>query len=251
MSNKHKPRHHEKPRPEHLKSDEIKIHGSVQVFHTEEANKQEAERSDAKTYKSHTQWYENKSVLIASVVAVITALYFVATLLILIETRRANRNVQENAHLDQRAWMGMESMDGTPVQYPETGKQFGVKIVFRNSGKTPAKNILMWSGVEIFPSVPHVNDMCVIARTKEESKTVLAPNATYTIPLEMTQGKALDHNWEQALSAKGGFIYTYGCVLYEDIFERRHWFTYCARASKTGFQACKTYNDTGDGDPPR
>jgi hypothetical protein len=75
MKNKPRSHAHEKPRPEQAKSDEVKVHGSVQVFHTEETIKQEeADRKDAKTYNKHTHWYEERSVLIATIVAALTAL---------------------------------------------------------------------------------------------------------------------------------------------------------------------------------
>jgi hypothetical protein len=228
-------------------ADDVKIHGAIEVHPSQQSTEdRKTERKQDEPYKKSTQGFEHASVIISVIGLIITGLYLAATTGILIETKRTNKQVAENIKLDQRAWLGIENIFGEPVQFPETGKPFGVKVILRNSGRTPAKNVYMRNEVYPLQSAPNVNRLCPIARQLEESRSVLAPNATYTIPLQMTDGQPLGVGWEQDFSTKGGVLYVYGCILYEDIFKREQWLTYCGIAGKTGFHACKEYNDTGD-----
>lgn len=46
----------------------------------------------------------------------------------------------ESYRLDQRAWMGIGKLEAVPL-VPEAGKPLRIEVTFRNTGKTPAKNI--------------------------------------------------------------------------------------------------------------
>jgi hypothetical protein len=159
-------------------------------------------------------------------------------------------NVIKQSQLDQRAWIGIESIGGIP-DIPETNKSFAVITKLRNSGKTPAKNILTRFEAYPLPNPPNVNLTCDVALKKQESKTLLPPNGIFSANLIFGDGKPLGQGWELGLKNKR--IYAYGCVLYDDIFDRSHWLTYCGVLDfpSKSFQACKHHNDTGDGYAPQ
>ena len=163
--------------------------------------------------------------------------------------------IRSTSNLDQRAWIGVEGISGTPPS-PETNKPFDVNILFRNSGKTPAVNEFLFGDALPGRSLPNVWSMCERA-TKEGTRNMMAPNATLTLQLHPSNGKPLRIGWEEDLRKKGS-LYVFGCAIYNDIFvgqrdwEGHHWLLYCGvlNVATKQFDTCKQYNDTGDGKPP-
>lgn len=158
--------------------------------------------------------------------------------------------IHRSTLLDQRAWIGVETIRGIP-SVPEVNKPYDVAVVFTNSGKTPAKNVVMYNHVIPSPTLPVVRESCREAIRTHESTTMIAPNATLTQFLHPTNGKPLPDGWDVDLAHKGR-LYVYGCVLYDDIFEKSHWLTYCGVLNPTSkaFDTCEKYTDTGDGKSP-
>jgi hypothetical protein len=156
------------------------------------------------------------------------------------------------SRLDQRAWVGMEEITGIPPT-PEVDKVWDIAVSLKNSGKTPAKNILMWNTESVLKELPNVNSDCNEAIKQQASKSILPPNGVYKAILHVGNGTKIPSDWEKELSDTGA-LYIDGCVLYDDVFGRAHWMTYCGAfdpSTKNSFQTCKKYNDTGDGKPPR
>jgi hypothetical protein len=158
---------------------------------------------------------------------------------------------QDALRLDQRAWVGTEDISSVPTT-PETDKVWDVNVSMKNSGKTPAKNILMWNTEALLKALPNVNADCAEAIERQASKTMLPPNGGYKALLHVANGVKMPSDWEKEIKDNGA-IYVHGCVLYDDVFRRPHWMTYCGVYDiehKSGFQSCLKYNDTGDGKPP-
>lgn len=162
-----------------------------------------------------------------------------------------------NSYLDQRAWVSLLNVSGTP----QTNKPLEILAELSNTGKTPAINVYMRGSVEPQDPLPNVFVRCSQAVKLKESRVLIAPNAHPSLPLSLTKDSPLPEGWEKKIPPKTK-IYAFGCVVYDDIFsdpkwEHRHWVTYCGVASdlKEGvpirFVACKTGNDTGDGEPPK
>ena len=60
MKKRPKPNHDHKPTSEHVIGDEVKVHGAIQVFDTQEAiDQHNAERGEDKTYKNATKIHED------------------------------------------------------------------------------------------------------------------------------------------------------------------------------------------------
>jgi type II secretory pathway pseudopilin PulG len=164
--------------------------------------------------------------------------------------KSAAQTATQTLILDQRAWVGVETMKGVP-DVPEVGKSFDVDILFRNTGRTPARNVLMYNIVKPSKAPPDVNAACASATPERVNQSLIAPNATLTQVLHPTDGKPLAAGWERALASQGSF-WVFGCVTYDDTFGRAHWLTYCGVLNQKirGFDRCKKYNDTGDGKAP-
>jgi hypothetical protein len=152
--------------------------------------------------------------------------------------------------MDQRACVGVETIKGVPDN-PKAGRSFDVDIIFRNTGKTPARNLLMYNVVKPSKALPDVITTCASAAPERVNQSLMAPNATLIQVLHPSEGKPLPADWERALVSKGN-LWVFGCVTYDDIFERPHWLTYCGvlNQESRAFDTCKKCNDTGDGKAP-
>jgi len=163
---------------------------------------------------------------------------------------------RSSTRLDLRAWLGVEMITGIP-DAPVIDQPFDVAVLFRNTGKTPAKNVTTWgiSRPKDDDSVPNVMEACGLAKT-QGAHAMVAPNATSSLTLHATNGKKLGKGWEAEFARRKLFVF--GCVLYEDIFagqkdwEGHHWLTYCGLFNNAThkFDVCTRNSDTGDGDPP-
>lgn len=157
-------------------------------------------------------------------------------------------------HLDQRAWIGVEDISSNPPT-PQVDKPWDISVTLKNTGKTPAKNILMRSAEATLKQLPDVNARCGEAVRINASSTLLPPNGTYRIILHVSNGVKVPIDWEKEIS-DAGKLYVSGCIVYDDVFRQKHWMTYCgdfeppANGGPVNFLACKMHNDTGDGNPP-
>jgi hypothetical protein len=150
-------------------------------------------------------------------------------------------------HLDQRAWLGIEDLRGTP----EPGKPYDIVIVLRNSGKTPAKNVFSYarySPLEKLPQRSLIKEDCDLAKPRG-SRTLLSPNGIFLQTLKTTKGQPLDPKWKESIPNQT--MYAHGCTLYEDIYGGQHWLNFCGYWSEEfkAYAFCTAFNDTGDGHP--
>lgn len=167
-------------------------------------------------------------------------------------TKTSIETTKEAMRLDQRAWIGTEQMNSIPAT-PEVDKTWDISATLRNSGKTPAKSVVMWNSEGVLKDIPDVNADCKEAVRQKASNSMLPPNAINSVVVHVANGIKMPKTWESEITS-GGSLYFHGCVLYDDIFGKKHWMTYCGSfdlTTKNSFLACRKYNDTGDGDPPR
>lgn len=145
----------------------------------------------------------------------------------------------DNFHQDQRAWLSVEPATGIP-----NDSKFKITFPISNSGRTPAKNVLVYF-----------------------TGRILKPgdNFAYTFfgaPMPMgyvTPGhntSLFEFNGDQSVAradVKGpgeGYI-VYGAITYQDVFGEKHWLTYCF-FNKEGesYVYCPNHNQMGDGPLP-
>lgn len=177
-----------------------------------------------------------------------------------IETKRPPELTQEhnterkedNAHEKKKyrveiATLGVENIPGSA----KLGEFFGAVVYFKNTGKTPAKNMRFAGQLDKKQSEPDAAGQCGDA-LKIPNRSLVAPGSTHSIPAPTVgQWPRLQNGWQKSLSDKGEKIYVYGCVVYDDIFiDKPHWLTFCAwwRDDISAFQNCAHGNDTGDGE---
>jgi len=179
-------------------------------------------------------------------------------------SRLAKRNIQKvenNARLDQRAWVGVSAIKGNP----EVGKAFKVTITIMNTGRTFAKNVDMvargqpvtvWES----PEFAGVIGMAAHSRNPEAiGHVLLAPNATTDQALKGGEDSLVSDTELQDFQNGNVRFIIYGQITYVDIFERSHWLTFCAHLTyqrdepvdrQWSWMYCKENNNTGDGAAP-
>ena len=165
---------------------------------------------------------------------------------------------RENAHLDQRAWVDITDISG----FPEAGKPFIVTIQVNNVGKTFAKNL---KGSPIIDPRPigEVPDFAAkVAEVEEKNKgrsdvvvssALLPPNGRVTGTIKASDGNISQQAFDN-VKANQIRIFLYGRVTYEDIFNSKHWTTYCSvlLPRTTGgwdWAVYERFNDYGDENP--
>lgn len=157
--------------------------------------------------------------------------------------------------LDQRAWLGIVAIKPVP-KVPEIGKPIEAIVEIRNSGKTPARKIVV--GVIGQPVKAGDNPTFSYEPSKNLSFGTLFPNSSVTLPLNMSKepdtGTVFPLSQETLDAiAKGQLaIYVHGRADYEDIFGVPHWTTFCGKLNATfdgHYGACQDHNDTDDYKP--
>ena len=151
----------------------------------------------------------------------------------------------KNSDLDQRAWIGVERVDGVP----ELNKQFVISVMVKNTGKTFAKHVVMSAMEEgMVDELPLRFDR-ETAHIKANSITLITPNGEYNVRVRVT-GEGPDPHIENPDQSgldrikSGAFkIYVHGRIDYEDVFRQKHWTIYCFRLQNGGWASCQGHND--------
>jgi len=165
------------------------------------------------------------------------------------ESSRALQATITQLHLDQRAWLGVDNIEGIPTK----GQLFTFKVAIKNTGKTPAKNVGGWKHCEIHPKIPNVQAACRKGLNEGlSSNAILNPGGVLLAVFNPSKGQPLQQDFSEIVGSDRLF-YVYGCVIYDDVFKNKHWLTYCSywNEREQGYDPCEKYNDTGDGPPPK
>jgi hypothetical protein len=142
----------------------------------------------------------------------------------------------DNFHQEQRSWVSALRASGVP----KSGDSYSIVIPFRNTGRTPAKNVLMrFRGDYVANGAkmvfPFSGSPIPIGNIPPDS-----PNS-FTYRGTPDQKPLID-------SHSNDVFYVYGSVTYEDVFAAKHWATYCFFVTPQGEYAyCREHNDVGDG----
>lgn len=209
--------------------------------------------------------WEKASIIITALATMVIAAATVATVLVTVHhaeifseqlgTMRGQASVMQGQldqmKLAQRAWIGIETIDAVPA-FPEIGKSFGAKGMIRNTGKTPALNLIIYSIIEPVLSGDRPNFSYV--GIKSFSGGMLPPDGKGILPfnpltdVKLKQAALFTKEQLEALNNETFSIYTHGRVEYDDIFGYPHWMTYCSylSVSFSGFAFCNEHNDTDD-----
>jgi hypothetical protein len=152
---------------------------------------------------------------------------------------------QQAMRLDQRAWLVLKGIGPSP----ELDKPWSLKVIFDNPGKTPAKKVALTCGVQVAADEVGIN--WKHPPTYHEV-ILIAPNDPHYCTLQpMTVPKVTQAVLDD-LSKPGVRLYVVGTAVYQDIFEKWHWLTFCRWMHPDGkeWDSCTNGGDTGDGKIP-
>jgi len=178
---------------------------------------------------------------------------------IITETRRIADSIEDTAkeakvaldatiaasRLDQRAWVGIKSIDMTPMQ---AGKPVSVEVHIINSGKTFAID-LKYPGL-LQASLTPLQDADMTERGSRPFQQnvipvlgVLFPNNDVSMPIE--SAVPITQSMIDGIMSGKVLIYIMGEIFYNDVFKQphvtRYFFVYTPEDNK--FQAQRTHND--------
>ncbi|MGO9554356.1 MAG: hypothetical protein ACLP2U_04950 [Syntrophobacteraceae bacterium] len=152
--------------------------------------------------------------------------------------------MQSSMKLDQRAWIGSTIVKGLWG----IGKPIDISVQFRNTGKTPAKNvatITICDTIEknIAPSFDAESNIW-----NDQSRSVMTPQQVAFIEVHVhddLQDVARDAIINDVLNGVKR-AYVHGRVEYEDIFGKPHWLTFCYFYDPIakGYRNYSQHNDT-------
>ena len=145
-----------------------------------------------------------------------------------------------NFRADQRAWLAVVDVQGTK---PEVGQPFTNKVMVRDTGRTPAKNVSVDGAFVAYPKQMAVDFRLGI---RNQKLGVLSPGGDRSINSRLGNADKLSESEVDQL--KDMNIYVYGTITYDDIFGGHHWVTYCSQLTedRTMFLFCAQHNDTDD-----
>lgn len=145
--------------------------------------------------------------------------------------------------LEQRAWIGVEDIRGLP----EMNKPLTITIVFKNTGKTPAKNVKL---IDTYKGIEKGNELKFDypPPATEESRGVIFPQSILHNDFTPGKGGTIQEIDFNRISSQQVKLFVHGKITYDDIFSNEHWTTFCYYlvAEASGWAACKEYNDTDD-----
>jgi hypothetical protein len=153
---------------------------------------------------------------------------------------------QDAMRLDQRAWVGVKGMEGTP----QLNQPWQPHVVFTNTGRTPAKNVRMWCTLEPeYLGTPFKFTKSALGN----QRTLIVPNQEPYCQMEATPAAKMDQPTLDSLNSGKLAVAVYGLVTYDDVFGDSHWLTFCKVIHTDGkaWDDCpEGGNDTGDGKKP-
>ena len=162
---------------------------------------------------------------------------------------------QDQMQLDQRAWIGVEGVDGSL----EAGKPFIINTHYFNTGRTPALHLVEQARGIVLPRgekfTPDYN------APRDESLPVKAvaaifPNQVSTQHVRMTKDNSdptkdapADQSGIDVIDRGDVTIYVFGRVCYRDVFNKPHWMRFCNlyNHKDNSYYACDTYNEVDSG----
>lgn len=140
----------------------------------------------------------------------------------------------------QRAWVTLKQADHTEIK---EGKGVGIKLVFTNSGNSPALNLTINSNAQ-FRSIPVPSPMPLAdeCASQERSRGVVTPHGDFlnikTLDEILTKEQTSDIN------NRNRRLYAWGRIEYDDIFGERHQTEYClfSQPGTLNFTGCENNN---------
>jgi hypothetical protein len=160
------------------------------------------------------------------------------------QSNAALHQTLEGSRLDQRAWISLNGLGPAP----ELDKPWNLSVFFINTGKTPAKGVQVGCTVE-----PAANEEAITWSIPHENRpTLIPPNGKTMCVLHPVHAPTVAKESFDLLNDPNFHLYVYGFSIYQDIFGKWHWLTFCESDSPGAkqWEDCVKGNDTGDGNIP-
>jgi len=147
---------------------------------------------------------------------------------------------QQAMHLEQRAWLFVTETRASELQ---VGQPLSITVVFKNTGRTPAKNVQISTHLEPLPKGQAPEPKL----EKMQNRGAIPPNGTafVTISTGRKHAEGVTEQGLKAITSGELVIWVYGTITYEDIFETRQATMFCYMLHPDGrtFAAAEVYND--------
>ena len=158
-------------------------------------------------------------------------------------------------HLDQRAWIGIEDIRSNP-SFPTVGDPLEAVVVFHNSGKTAAERL---EGCTVGDPVKRgESPNFSYARDSHFAAGLVSPGTDHHVRLGLTRSISkgtpapLTQELLDAINAGDLKIYIHGRISYNDIFGAHHWMTFCYfwDPETRAYAVCAQHNEMDSALPP-
>lgn len=148
--------------------------------------------------------------------------------------------VEEAMRLQQRAWVFVTDIRAGELQ---PGKPLNITLGFKNTGRTPARNVQIATQVASLPN----GQMPEPRLDKTYSRGVIPPEGTVFVNVGNGNGRSegLTQQDLQAITSGDLVVWAYGTLTYDDVFEVRQATMFCYRLQPDGhtFAVAEVYND--------
>jgi hypothetical protein len=151
--------------------------------------------------------------------------------------------IAEN-QLDQRAWIIVRGIQGRPT----LNRPLEFTVFFLNTGRTPAKEVRWSCNFEVRRSERDVT----FKEAPYGEAGLMAPNDPNAFCSAEQRGPKTNITQPDLDSLRSGqlTVFIFGSAIYNDVFARSHWLTFCRHLRPDGvsLETCAGHaDDTGDG----
>jgi hypothetical protein len=147
---------------------------------------------------------------------------------------------EEAMRLQQRAWVFVTDLRAGELQ---AGKPVSMTLGFKNTGRTPARNVQIASQIDALPK-GHAPQPKL---DKGYSRGIIPPEGTVFVSIGngRSSGEGLTQQELQAISSGDLVVWVYGTLTYDDVFEVRQATIFCYRLQPDGrtFAVAEIYNE--------
>jgi hypothetical protein len=138
------------------------------------------------------------------------------------------QTARDSLRLEQRAWLGIERIDGAP----QVGSHWNIAVIVRNSGRTPAEHVV--GQVVVDPMLNGARPDFTYRADEVLHTGDVPPGGVFTLRLvpliaDKATGrvKMVDEEVERLLREGTLDVYVHGRISYGDVFGRRHTVPLC------------------------
>jgi hypothetical protein len=160
------------------------------------------------------------------------------------QTVSSNKALQatiDNFHQEQRAWLNAQ----VAIGIPKSDVPYKIQIPILNSGKTPAKHLMVYFTGRFFAKGEKVA-YTFLGVPQPLGIATPGPSITFTY-----NSTGIPETGDYVAAHKGDKFIVFGAITYEDVFDAKHWLTYCFFATEENSYAyCTEHNKFGDGRLP-